>query len=93
MASIGKKKPERKMLGNMVTMTVMKASCCVLAIVEANKPMPRLEMRNKPERAKMSPRSPLIGTLNHQVTNDQDFDHVDERQDGIWQDFADNQFP
>jgi len=42
MASMGKKKPDRKMLGSIVTITVMKASCCVLAIVEANKPMPRL---------------------------------------------------
>src|SRR5215216_3951693 len=66
MASIGKKKPERKRLGSMVTMTVMNASCCVLATVEANSPMPRLEIRNKPERAKIKPRSPLMGTLNHQ---------------------------
>src|ERR1044072_258108 len=65
-ASIGKKKPERNRLGNMVTITVMKASCCVLAMVEANRPIPRLDKRNKPDSKKIRPRSPRIGTLNHQ---------------------------
>ena len=46
MASKGKKKPERKTLGKMVNRTVRNASCCVLAIVEASKPMPRLESRS-----------------------------------------------
>jgi hypothetical protein len=55
------------MLGSSVIHTVSIASCCVLAMVEASKPIPRLDSRNRPESSKISPKSPRMGTLNHQA--------------------------
>ena len=66
MASSGKKKPERKMLGRSVIQTVSMASCWVLAMVEANRPMPRPESSSKPEQPRMRLKSPRTGTPNHQ---------------------------
>ncbi len=66
MASSGKKKPERKMLGSRVIHTVSMASCWVFAMVEANRPMPSPVMRKMPDESRIRPRSPRMGTPNHQ---------------------------
>ena len=54
------------MLGRSVIQTVSMASCCVLAIVEASRPIPKPVTRNTPESRMIRPRSPRIGTPNHQ---------------------------
>ena len=67
MASMGKKKPARKMDGKSISQTMNIASCWVLATLETKMPNPREVIRKTPERASRSNTLPWMGTPNQKT--------------------------